>query len=228
MRLSSEGGCVKVVRIAPSILSADFSCLAEQVQRVEAGGAALLHFDVMDGHFVPNLTFGPQLIRALRSKSRLLFDVHLMIEHPERYLPDFADAGADLLTVSAEACTHLHRVLQQIRSFGIKAGVALNPATPLSSLEYVLEELDLVLLMSVNPGFGGQEFIPAILPKIRKLKELIATRPVEIAVDGGITADNAAAVAAAGASILVAGTAIFGAPDAALAIKMLQTEKKLV
>jgi ribulose-phosphate 3-epimerase len=217
-----------LVRIAPSILSADFSCLAEQVQRVEAAGASLLHFDVMDGHFVPNLTFGPQLVRALRSKSKLLFDVHLMIEQPELFLHDFTDAGADLLTVSAEACTHLHRILQQIRTLGVKAGVALNPATPLSSLEYVLDELDLVLVMSVNPGFGGQEFIPAVLPKIRKLKEMIGTRPVEIAVDGGITAGNAPAVVACGADIIVAGTAIFGAPDAAVAIKMLQTEKKLV
>jgi ribulose-phosphate 3-epimerase len=219
---------LKLVRIAPSILSADFSCLAEQVQKIEAGGAEILHFDVMDGHFVPNLTFGPQLIRALRSKSRLIFDVHLMIERPERYLHDFVAAGADLLTVSAEACLHLHRILQQIRSQGIRAGVALNPATPLSALEYVLDELDLVLIMSVNPGFGGQEFIPAILPKITKLKGMLGGRPVEIAVDGGINPDNAALVAAAGATILVAGTAIFGAPDAALAIKMLQTEKKLV
>ncbi len=213
--------------IAPSILSADFSCLAEQVKTVEAAGAAMLHFDVMDGHFVPNLTFGPQLVSALRHRSRLIFDVHLMIEHPERFIHDFVDAGADLLTVSAEACTHLHRVLQQIRSLGIKAGVALNPATPLSLLEYVLDEIDLVLIMSVNPGFGGQQFIPAVLPKVRKLKEMLGTRPVKIAVDGGITADNAKSVASAGADILVAGTAVFAAPDVALAFRMLQ-EKKLV
>lgn len=217
-----------MIKIAPSLLSADFSRLADEVRRVEAAGAHWLHFDVMDGHFVPNITMGPQVVRSLRDKCGLFFDVHLMIQHPERYLEEFAAAGANLLTVSVEACTHLHRVLQMIRSLGVLAGAAINPATPLSAVEYVLDTLDLVLVMSVNPGFGGQEFIPSVLPKIRRLKEMIGAKPVEIEVDGGINASNAALVREAGATVLVAGTAVFGADDAAFAIKMLQTEKKLV
>ncbi len=204
-----------MIKIAPSILSADFSRLGEEVRALEAGGADYVHVDVMDGHFVPNLTIGPLVVEAVRKVTRLPLDVHLMIEHPDRYIPDFAKAGADIITVHQEAVPHLHRTVQLIHSLGKKAGVSLNPATPVSTLEVILEELDLVLLMSVNPGFGGQSFIPSALGKIQELRRLIDRRglQVELEVDGGVKTDNIGTIAAAGADVFVAGSAVFGTPD---------------
>jgi len=209
-----------VIKIAPSILSADFGRLAEEVRAVDAAGADYIHVDVMDGRFVPNLTIGPVVVAAVRKATKLPLDVHLMIEDPDRYIEDFARAGADLIGVHVEACRHLHRVLQQIRGAGKRASVTLNPHSPLDSIQYVLENVDQVLIMSVNPGFGGQSFIPNVLPKIRALKAEIDERglDVDIEVDGGIKPDNAATVAAAGANVLVAGSAIFGHPDYAAII----------
>ncbi len=198
-------------KIAPSILSADFAHLGAQVAEAEAGGADWVHVDVMDGHFVPNLTIGPLVVQALRPVTTLPLDVHLMIEAPERYLEDFARAGADVLTVHWEACTHLHRTLQQIRELGVKAGISLNPATPVSVLEEVLSEVDLVLLMSVNPGFGGQSYIPSSTAKIRKLRQLMqeCESAVLVEVDGGVNAQTIREVVVAGADVLVAGSAVF-------------------
>lgn len=201
--------------IAPSILSADFARLGEDVSKVVEAGADIIHVDVMDGHFVPNITIGPLVVKALRRITDRPLDVHLMIENPDRYLEDFAAAGADWITVHVETGYHLHRTLGRIRELGKKAGVVLNPATPLASLKWVLAEIDLVMLMSVNPGFGGQSFIPSALDKVRQLKEMIDAHglKVGIEVDGGIGPANIAEVAAAGANIFVAGSAIFGQPD---------------
>ncbi|MDF1564008.1 MAG: ribulose-phosphate 3-epimerase [Deltaproteobacteria bacterium] len=199
--------------IAPSILSADFARLGEEITAVEEAGADLIHVDVMDGHFVPNLTIGAPVVEALRQTTKLPLDVHLMIEQPQAFVDDFAAAGADVLTVHAEACVHLHRVLQQIREAGMKPSVSLNPHTPLNVLDHVLEEVEMVLLMSVNPGFGGQSFIPQVLPKIEALANTVQKRGlrVDIEVDGGVKVPNFASVANAGATVLVAGSAIFGA-----------------
>jgi len=210
--------------IAPSILSADFTRLGEELKAIERAGADWIHIDVMDGHFVPNITYGPIMVEACKRASNLMLDVHLMIEKPDLIIPEFAKAGADYISVHAEACTHLHRSLQLIKSLGVKSGVALNPATPLSSIEYVMDQLDFILIMSVNPGFGGQKFIGSSIDKIRLLSNQLKERNLKtlIQVDGGINKDTIKAVSEAGASSFVAGSAIFHTDDYQKTISLLR------
>jgi ribulose-phosphate 3-epimerase len=219
-----------VIKIAPSILSADFSRLGDQVEMLDDGGADYIHIDVMDGHFVPNLTIGPIVIKALRDRTPLPFDVHLMMNNPMDYIDDFVDAGADIITVHAEVLPHLHGAIQQIKRRGVKAAVSLNPSTPLEVLNYVLADLDMVLLMSVNPGFGGQEFIPAVMGKIKELNRRICESglDIDIQVDGGISIDNIREIRLAGANVFVAGSAIFKSQNPKDMIKRLREEAESV
>ena len=210
-----------MVKIAPSILSADFSRLGEEIAAAEKAGADLVHIDVMDGHFVPNITIGPLVVKSVKKIASIPMDVHLMIEEPDRYIRDFADSGADIITVHSEACPHLHRTIQNIKECGVKAAVSVNPATPLGDIEFILPFVDMALIMSVNPGFGGQKFIPEVLPKIERLKNMISANNhrVDIEVDGGVTVDNVAEVDRAGADIVVMGSAFYNSENYAETVR---------
>lgn len=212
------------IKIAPSLLSADFSQLGEELRITEEAGANLIHWDIMDGHFVPNITFGPAVVKKLRPRTKLPFDVHLMIENTDNYIEDFVKAGSDMISVHAEACVHLQRTIHRIKELGIMAGVALNPATPLNTIEFVLEDLDFILIMTVNPGFGGQSFLPSIVPKIKAARKLIEKRGLnlDIEVDGGLNEENIPYVVKAGANILVAGNSVYGGRGIAKSIDLLR------
>ncbi|QQZ07988.1 ribulose-phosphate 3-epimerase [Heyndrickxia vini] len=215
-----------MAKIAPSILAANFSKLAEEIQDVERGGADYIHIDVMDGHFVPNITMGPLVVEAIRPITKLPLDVHLMIENPDQYIEAFAKAGADIITVHVEASKHLHRTIQLIHSFGVKAGVVINPATPVETIQHVIEDIEMVLLMTVNPGFGGQNFIHSVIPKIEQVKEMVNKKglTIEIEVDGGVNSETAKLCYDAGANVLVAGSAIFQQKDRAAAINAIKDQ----
>ena len=218
-----------MIKLAPSILSADFARLLDDVKKVENAGCEYLHIDVMDGHFVPNITLGPAIVKSLRKDVNMVFDTHLMIENPDDYIKDFVDAGSDLIVVHAEACRHLHRTIQNIKSYNVKAGVALNPATSIESIKHIIEDVDMVLIMTVNPGFGGQSFIESMLEKIKELKQLIDDKNlnVDIQVDGGIKPDNIHKVVEAGANIIVAGSAIFNSENIEETVSLMRKNASL-
>lgn len=218
-----------MIKLAPSILSADFARLLEDVKKVEKAGCEYLHIDVMDGHFVPNITLGPGIVKSLRKDVNMVFDAHLMIENPDKYIKDFVDAGCDMIVVHQEACTHLHRTIQNIKSYNVKAGVALNPGTPIETIKHVLSDVDMVLIMTVNPGFGGQSFIESMIEKIEELKILIDSKNlnVDIQVDGGIKPENVDKVVKAGANVIVAGSAIFNSDNIEETVKLFRKNASL-